>query len=452
MAKRLLVLTAGELVLSFLIDGDKPYRVSAEKAGSPVLLDSIFKGKVKRAAKGMEGVFVDIGLERDAFLPLKGESYRTGESVIVQMVREPEGDKGAKLSSNIKLVGKHLIYFPKGRDVKCSSKVEQEHKERLCSIFEGELSEDGLIIRSSALKASVEELKEELNKLRDLWKRVERRFKLVKKPQILLEEYPAYIRLIRDYWSDMEEVVCDNPLIWHRITTFLEEFEPNLIKRTFYLKDPSPYIRRFSVYETIRSLFSKVVWLKGGGFIVIEETEAFTVIDVNSGDPVGTCHEENALKTNLEAVGEIVKHIMLRDIGGVILIDFIDMKKQDNRNLIINTMLSAFGEEACNVNVYGFTKLGILEMVRKKRGSSIVKLLSESCPTCKGKGYVKSGQLFMFELEKELSEHMHKSLTLEINPLRSNLAKGLLEKLGYKNVQVRETQEKNIDSYNISYA
>ncbi|MEN3039882.1 MAG: ribonuclease G, partial [Candidatus Kryptonium sp.] len=156
MAKKLLVLSSEDIILSFLIQGDVVYRVCAEERSSKKLTDSIFKGKVKRLARGMDGVFVDVGLDKDAFLPLKGESYRVGESVVVQMVREPEEEKGAKLTTNVKLVGKYLIYFPKGKEIKCSSKVPPEDKERLCTLLEGELKDEGIILRSSAVNVRIE--------------------------------------------------------------------------------------------------------------------------------------------------------------------------------------------------------------------------------------------------------------------------------------------------------
>ena len=384
MAKRLVVLSASELILSFLIEGNNVYKISAEERGFKRYTDSIFKGKVKRLAKGMDGVFVDVGIGRDAFLPLKGENYRVGESLIVQMVREPEGEKGAKLTTNVKLVGKYLVYFPRGKDIRCSSRIQSEEKDRLCSLLEKDLKEEGVILRSAAVRATHEQIKEELEKLRGLWQQIERRAKALKKPQPILEEYPSYIRLIRDHWQDMEEIISDNPLIWNHIASFLEDFEPELLKKNLYIKDPTAYVHKYKLQDSLRSVLNKVVWLKGGGYISIEETEAFTIIDVNSGDPTGSCHEENALRTNLEAVKEIAKQVILRDIGGIILIDFIDMKKQENKELVIKSMQQAFEEETCNITIYGFTKLGILEMSRKKSGRSISKLLTEACPYCSG--------------------------------------------------------------------
>ncbi|MFN3870378.1 MAG: Rne/Rng family ribonuclease [Aquificaceae bacterium] len=451
MPKRLAILSNDGLVLSFLIKGDSVYRICVEERGAKRLTDSIFKGKVKRLAKGMDGVFVDVGIGKDAFLPLKGENYKVGDSVVVQMVREPEGEKGAKLTTKIRLVGKYMVYFPKGKELKYSSKLTTEDKEKLCGLLEDELKEEGLILRSSAAKAKPEELKEELKKLRDLWQWIQKRGKVLKKPQVILEEPPSYIKLIRDYWHHIEEIISDNPVIWNEITSFLEDFEPDLIKRNIYVKDLSPYVQKYRIYDSLRLALSKVVWLKSGGYITIEETEAFTIIDVNSGDPAGSCHEENALRTNLEAVREIAKHIILRDIGGIILVDFIDMEKAENKELIIKSMKAAFEEDICNISIHGFTKLGILEMSRRRTSRSITKLLTEPCPYCSGKGYIKSSSLFMFELERELRDHAYKSFEVHVNPFRYKRISDFIQKRGFPFVQIKENYQTDINSFVISH-
>ncbi len=451
MPKRLVILSDDSLVLSFLVKEDSVHKMCVEEKSAKRLTDSIFKGKVKRLAKGMDGVFVDIGIGKDAFLPLKGEKYRVGDSVIVQMVREPEGEKGAKLTTNIKLIGKYMVYFPKGKELKCSSKLKVEEKEKLCSLLAGEIEEEGVILRSSATKAKPEDLKEELKKLRGLWQWVQKRAKTLKKPQLILEELPSYIKLLRDHWYQIEEIISDNPLIWNEITSFLEEFEPDLIKRNIYVKDLTPYIQKYRLYDSLRLALSRVVWLKGGGYITIEETEAFTIIDVNSGDPTGSCHEENALKTNLEAVKEIARHIILRDLGGIILIDFIDMEKAESRELIIKSMKSAFEEDICNITIHGFTKLGILEMSRRRTGRSITKLLTEPCPYCSGKGCIKSSTLFLFEIERELRSQPYKSLEIHVSPLRYKTLKGLLQKRSFTSIRFKKSHQIDINGFSISH-
>ncbi|QWK18954.1 MAG: Rne/Rng family ribonuclease [Hydrogenobacter thermophilus] len=464
MAKNLIVLSDQERFFSLLIDDGEVSKIKVERRGAIRLVDSIFKGKVKKLVKGMDGVFVDIGLEKEAYLPIKqnckrnGEEIkpvRVGEEVLVQVVREPVGEKGAKLTSRIRLVGKYLIYLPNANDVKFSSRLEEEDRKRLKAIALEVLPRYGfscgVIFRRHASKASEEEIIKDIDSLKRLWLRILKKFSTQKKAGLLLEEYPNYIKMIKDHWYELGEMVVDNPYVWNDIVSFLEEFEPSLVKKVVYIKDVSAYINRYRIHDTFRKMLSKYVWLRGGGYIVIEETEAMTVIDVNSGEPYGESHEENALNTNLEAAKEIAKHIMLRDIGGIIVIDFIDMKRQENRDLVIKTLQESFGDEACNVQIYGFTRLGLLEMARKKSGESVSSLLTESCPLCKGRGKVRGKSLLAFELEKDLRREPHGVIDLHVNPQSADTVRSVIEKNGFKYVNMVEDANVEYNDYEIHY-
>ncbi len=429
------------------------YKVRVDFKGVERLVGSIFLGKVKKLAKGMDGVFVDVGLKRDAYLPLKdGKSYKVGDKVIVQLAREGEEYRGAKLTDKVKLVGKYIVYFPEGKDIKCSLKLKEEDKNTLSLIVGEVLKDEGVIIRSTAARASPEEIKEEVERLKSLWHDVQKKARLAKKPKMLLEAPPNYIKLIQEHWHELEQIVCDSPELWNDAVSFLESFEPGLMGRTIYAKDPSAYTTLYNIHHVINRLMSKTVWLKSGGFIVIEETEAFVVIDVNSGDPTGSCHEENALKTNLEAAKEIARQVILRDLGGIILVDFIDMKKNENKKLVVDKLMEAFEEEACYVKVYGFTKLGILEMVRKKTGKSVPRMLSEPCPSCSGKGYIKSDSILGFEIGKDPRMRRYKNIKLELNPKRKEDVEKVLRKMGFTNLTFETSEDTGMDVYNISNA
>jgi ribonuclease G len=462
MAKSLLVLSNQEGFFSFLIEGEEIQKIKVERRGLLRITDSIFKGKVKKLVKGMDGAFVDIGLEKEAYLPLKspckGEHtspVKVGEEVVVQVLREPVGEKGAKLTRRIKLIGKYVIYLPSTNEVKCSSKLEKEEKERLKDMASRLLSQYGsncgVIFRRHASKASEEEIIKDLDNLKKMWLKILKKSSAQKKPGILLEEYPSYVKLIKDHWHELEEIVADSPYVWNDIVSFLEEFEPSLVKKTVYVKDVGAYISKYRIHETFRKMLSKYVWLKGGGYLVIEETEAMTVIDVNSGEPYGESHEENAKNTNLEAAKEIARQIILRDIGGIIVIDFIDMKKQENRDLVIKALQESFGEEACNVQIYGFTKLGLLEIARRKSGESLSSLLTESCPLCRGKGKVRSKSLLAFELDRYLKSDIHGVIHLHVNPQGLNVVKNVIEKSGIKYVNLVEDPNVDYNDYEIHY-
>ncbi|WP_448587865.1 ribonuclease E/G [Thermocrinis sp.] len=442
MAKKLIVLTDKEYIFSFLLEGDEVVRMRVEKKDSRRMVGSIFKGKVKRLAKGMGGVFVDIGLEKEAYL--KGEGFKLGESLLVQVVREEIGEKGAKLTDKIKIPGKYIVYMPESQEVKCSSKLSKEEKCDMLSFITSYLKNEGVILRTSSAKAEQEEILKELEELRNIYRKLKLKLKSAKKPQLLWEELPEYLGFIRSYWYDLEGVFCDDPTVWHQITSFLENFEKGLLNRVYYTKS-IPLI--FSVRDALRKISRRHIWLRGSGYIVIDETEAMTVIDVNSGDPCGDTQEENALKTNLEAVKEIAKQIALRDIGGIIMIDFIDMKSQENKDKVINALKEALGDDVCNVQIYGFTKLGVLELARRKAGKSLPDMLFDACPFCGGTGKVKGDALYSFELSLEIRNYPTGFLEILVPKGRKSLVEEsdnvrVIEKedLDYNNYEVRHVK------------
>ncbi|MEN3033758.1 MAG: ribonuclease E/G [Aquificaceae bacterium] len=451
MQAKLLIFCNDEICFSFLISNELISKIKVDFPQRPVLLNTVFKGKVKRIVKGMEGAFIDIGLDKDAFLPQKSESLKVGDSIIVQMVREPEDEKGAKLSSKIKLKGKFLIYMPNQKKISCSSRIDKEECSKFHNMFEKLLEKDGVLVRSCAKLASQQELIEDLQKLQQLWQNTHSRARYLKKPQIILEELPNYLALLKEHWHEISEIVCDNVNIWHRVSSFLEEFHPQLLKRNTFVKDTHPYFARYDLGNVLRSLISEVIWLKSGGYITIEETKAFTVIDVNSGDPQGSSHEENAIITNLEAAQEIVRQIQLRDIGGIILIDFIDMKKRESKNRVISELSKLFKDYRCHVNILGFTSLGILEIVKKRTSASLSQLLSENCKVCKGSGKVKRTSLYTFEIQTEIRSSSFSELELQIPPERKEETSKAIEKIGFNKVNIVENENLDINSYNINY-
>ncbi|WP_448584063.1 Rne/Rng family ribonuclease [Thermocrinis sp.] len=448
MAKRLVVLTSQNNIFSFLLEGEDVIKVRVENKNSPRVVGSIFKGKVKRLAKGMGGVFVDIGLEKEAYLPLKGEKFNVGESLLVQVIREGIGEKGAKLTSKIKIPGKYLVYMPENQEVKCSSKLSREEKCDMLNFIANHLKDEGVILRTPSARAEKEEILKELERLRSIYRKLKAQLEVLKKPQVLWEELPEYLSLIRSYWYDMEAIFCNDPEIWHNMISFLEDFERGLIKRVFYVKQvPTAFLLK----DALRKISQKYVWLKGGGYIVIDQTEAMTVIDVNSGDTCGDTQEESALKTNLEAVHEIAKQIVLRDLGGIIMVDFIDMKSQENKDKVINALKEALGDEICNVQIYGFTKLGVLEMARKRVGRSVPELLFEACPLCGGIGKVKSNALYSFELSLEIKNYPTGFLEVWVPKGRKKAVEELIKAEGLNNLKIVEKEDLGYNNYEVKH-
>ncbi|ADC89661.1 ribonuclease, Rne/Rng family [Thermocrinis albus DSM 14484] len=451
MAKKLLILSSDRYVFAFLLEGFDVVKMDMEDRKAPRILGSIFKGKVLRVVKGLEGAFVDIGLGKEAYLPLKDLQVKVGDTLLVQAVREEVGQKGVRLTDKIRIPGKYIVYFPSLGEIRCSSKLDKEGRCRWVSVLSPHLEGEGVIVRTGSVYASEEEVLQELAQLRNLYRELQNRVKRLKKPKMVLEEYPCYKRFIRDHWHELEEIYCDDPVLWNDIASFLDSFHPPLLERSVYVRDPTPLINRYHIRELFRRLFSKYVWLKSGGYIVIEETEAMTVIDVNSGEPCGNSQEESALRTNLEAAKEIAKQVILRNLGGIIIVDFIDMKRPENREAVTKALKEAFGEDGCNVQFYGFTRLGLFEMVRRKTKESFPHLLSSSCPVCGGSGRIKAENLFLFELEKDLKSVVASRMRVRVRPERSKEVEKLLERLGVRSAEVEATEDVDYNDYEVEY-
>ncbi len=453
---RLLISASRDLVLSFLLRDGSIEEIKVEGRESRRLAGSIFKGKVKRLVKSLSGAFLDIGLDREAYLLLKGyegegcHPPKVGTELIVQIKREAIEDKGAKVTCRISLPGKYIVYLPNTAGVFISGRIgEGEKRERFKGLFQGLLNGDGVIIRTSAKLASDKELVQELERLRERWKTI---VELARKRGVglLYEEVPQYAQLIRDHWSEISEIVVDDRDIWTELLGFLEEDYPHLLRRVRYVKNVSVFMKKYNLDGALDKLFSKYVWLKGGGFIIIEETETMTVVDVNSGTGWGNNLEENALKTNLEAAQEIARQIKLRGIGGIIVIDFIDMKDRENREALVRKMKELFADEGSRVHIYGITNLGLLEMTRKKETPSVTRLLSSRCPHCKGRGLVKRKELVLYELEKDISYYRGRYLEVRLNPSLRSMVEELVKKKKMEQwVSVREEWNAPLDYYEI---
>ncbi len=458
---RLIVSASSNLVLSFLINNREVNEIKVENRGERRIVGSIFKGKIKRLAKSLDGAFLDIGLDREAYLPLKNYSGEdegcsipeVGEDLIVQVKREPIDEKGAKVTCRVTIPGRYLVYLPNSKGVFVSSKIEDERKrDFFLNLFKGALNNEGVIVRTSALRSTEEELIEELDKLRRRWRDILDRAAKVKAGMVY-EEVPLFMQTIRDNWQDIKEVVVDDRDLWTQILGFLEEDFPQLVERVRYVKNMAIFFKRYNLDRVITKIFAKYIWLRSGGYIVIEETEAMTVIDVNSGAGSGESLEENALRTNLEAAEEIAKQIKLRDIGGIVIIDFIDMKDKKSKDKLLKRMRDLFADEGSRVHIYGITQLGLMEMTRKKETPSVTRILSSDCPYCKGKGYIKSPDLVLYEIEKEIGYFKGRYLELKVNPYMKERVEKLLETKNMKGwVSVKEECDVPLDYYEMFFA
>lgn len=447
---RKLIITAGlKNNLYLILEDGIPVELKLEDTELSKQAGSIYKGKIKSYSTAMEAFFVDIGEEKEAFLPLKDvcedarDSLKVGSSVIVQVKRSPISTKGAKLSSKVSLPGKYLVLLPcnKGK-VSISSKLEDIEERETLKESVLDLIKDynpdsyGIIIRTSAKNAIVEDILSDFQFLKQLWSNILNDSKHKRAPSILYEESFKAFSIIRDYGGEFKEIVSDKIQILKEIKGFLaKNFPKSNIKLTPYRKRKESLYFEYGIDKVVSKILSSHVYLRNGSYIVIEETEALVVIDVNSG----SCHkqknlEETAYRINIEAAREIVRQVRLRDLGGIIIIDFIDMMEQKHKDELIEFLRNEFKKDKRPVKIKGLTQLGLLELSRKKLEESVVKQLTESCLVCSGRGFYRSEEVLLFEIEKTLSKlKPFLRLKLIVPQKTQKSVRELLEKLGLVN-------------------
>ena len=368
------------------------------------IVGNIYLGKVHNVLPGMEAAFIDIGRGRNAVLyagevgfdedvesaPPKIEAVLTsGQPILAQVTKDPMGSKGARLTTEISLAGRYLVLVPEADSLGISRRLSDEERKRLKDIASAIRPEGyGLIIRTAAEGAGEDELRRDLDRVIKTWHEVYRKANKAKAPAEIYEEPELVIRVARDLFTEeVDRMVIDDRGVYDSIRTYIGDVSPDLVGRVEFHEEQLPLFERFHVVEQIRKALDRKVWLKSGGHIVIEKTEAMTVIDVNTGKYVGkSTLEETVLKTNLEAAEEIAKQLKLRDIGGIIVIDFIDMIQPSNRAELVRSMREALSKDKARNQVYDVSDLGIVQMTRKRVSEGMLDAFSETCDKCGGRG------------------------------------------------------------------
>lgn len=419
---------------------------------------NIYKGRVVRVLPGMQAAFVDINLEKAAFLYVSdihhpmgeieqlllnscegsGESepseepaepseqefndvcylqkhlvdipiedrLQEGQEILVQVAKEPIGNKGARITTHITLPGRHLVFMPTMDHVGVSRRIENEKerkrlREIMCAIKPPRC---GFIVRTAADGVEPEKLEAEMNFLMKLWENIQRRAEQAPVPSLIYQELNVTLRAVRDLFTkEIDRLIIDSESEYRNILTFTETFMPSLKSAVELYQGEEPIFDAYGIEMEVQRALSRKIWLKSGGYIVIERTEALTAIDVNTGRYVGKRNlEETILKTNLEAVKEIAYQLRLRNIGGIIIIDFIDMEKESSREKVCNALKEAMRKDKSKTNILNMSDLGLIEMTRKRTKESIGQVLCEPCFYCDGEGYLKSKQTVCYEILREL--------------------------------------------------
>lgn len=370
------------------------------------IVGNMYIGRVENVLPGMEAAFLDIGEARNAVLYVGEVSYeedlegpaprietllKSGQAVVAQVTKDPMGSKGARLTTEISLAGRYLVLVPNSDSLGISRRLADAERRRLRDIASRIRPEGhGMIVRTAAVGASEEDLERDVTRLTRIWSEVSERIEGAKPPKLIYSEPPLAIRVVRDlFTADVEEVVVDSEESYHQIRDYLEEVAPEFGDRVSLYADGMALFERYHVTEQIRKAIDRKVWLQSGGHIVIDRTEAMTVIDVNTGRYVGrSTLEETVLHANLEAAEEVAKQLRLRDIGGIIVIDFIDMGYERNRDELLRTFERALLRDKTRTQVYGVSELGLVQMTRKKVSEGLLEAFSQKCEPCDGRGVI----------------------------------------------------------------
>ncbi|MCM3129943.1 Rne/Rng family ribonuclease [Paenibacillus provencensis] len=375
------------LIRMALLEEGKVVEYAAERAGERGLLGSFFKGRVVNVLPGMQAAFVDIGQKKNAFLyiddvlhphldkqpkikPAITELLHVGQDIIVQVFKEPVGGKGARVTTHYALPGRWIVYMPMAGYIAVSKKIAKEgERSRLKSIAERcKLDEEGMIIRTVSEHESLEAIEGDLIQLRKVWQRIEQKASMNNAPRLLHQDLSILQRFIRDsHTAHSDEFVIDNEQQAKEAKLFYQEVALNGVPNFHVYHGDKPVFEAYGVQEQLIRDFKRKVWLEGGGYVVIDHTEALTVIDVNTGKYIGGRNlEETVTKTNIQAAIEIARLLRLRDIGGIIIIDFIDMEFERHRDEVMLTLERELQKDRTKSHVVGWTRLGLLELTRKK--------------------------------------------------------------------------------------
>ncbi len=434
--KRELIINAGaeETRIALLEDG-LPAEIFIERSAAPSILGGIYRGLVRNVLPGMHSAFVDIGMERDAFLyaadllppgadweQASGEDFvppphvrrkvppiesllKEGQEIVVQVAKEALGSKGPRVTTQISIPGRTLVFLPGGCNRSVSRRVESEQeRDRLLGIAGSLPGEGGFIVRTAGEGAGASALESEARGLRALWEEISRASEESAAPARLHPPAGLAERVVRDLASqDMDRIVVDEDETHRACRDFVERILPGLGHRVERFAGEGSVFEAFGVEKELERALRSRVWLPSGGYIVIHPTEALVAIDVNTGKYVGkTGFEETALRTNLEAAREIVRQIRLRDLGGILVVDFIDLEEEQSRQCLAEALERELKSDRARSRVLKISDFGLVEITRQRMKRSLETLLCRTCPTCRGSGRVKSTETLRFEIQREL--------------------------------------------------
>lgn len=397
-----------------------------ERASSYGLVGNVYQGRVCRVLPGMQSAFVEIGLERAAFLhvadiwqqkpdpdkptedkPIEKLLFE-GQTVLVQVIKDPIGTKGARLSTQVSIAGRLLVYLPQETHIGISQRIEDEQERELLRSKLQQLVpptvKGGFIVRTSAETATDHELLSDVEYLQRIWNNIVEQAKTAAPQTLLYQELNLALRVLRDFVNDdIDRIIVDSRETYGKLQSFSANYMSGVASRLEHYQGERPLFDLYPVEDEIEKALARKVELKSGGYLIIDQTEALTTIDVNTGGFVGVRNfDDTIFKTNLEAAHAIARQLRLRNLGGIIIVDFIDMDNAEHKAAVLEEFKKALARDRTRMTVSGFSALGLVEMTRKRTRESLAHVLCQPCPVCKGRGELKTPQTVCYEILREL--------------------------------------------------
>lgn len=408
-----------------------------ERSGGRGIVGNVYMGRVVRVLPGMQSAFVEIGLDRTAFLHVAeicgGKTgpdaspierlLSEGQSIMVQILKDPIGTKGARLTTQVSFAGRLLVYLPLDRHIGISQRIENElDRDSLRARIQALAPEEdagGFIVRTVAESASDLELGGDIAYLRHLWQEILSRSRSASVPSLLHQDLDLAQRILRDIANhETQSIMVDSRETFQKLSTFAREYVPQVKDKVEHYTGERPLFDLYSIEEEIQRALARRVDLKSGGYLIFDQTEAMTTVDVNTGGFVGVRNfDETIFKTNLEATQTIARQLRLRNLGGIIIVDFIDMDSIEHQTAVLAEFNKALSLDHTRVTVSGFTQLGLIELTRKRTRESLAHILCEPCPTCNGRGEVKTARTVCYEIMREVLRESRQFSTGEMRVL-----------------------------------
>lgn len=403
-----------------ILQGGVLQDVFVERERKRGIVGNIYKGKVQRVLPGMDAAFVDIGLERAGFLHVKNvvgagasqpekisDALREGQSVLVQVLKDPIGTKGARLTTEISIPSRFLVFLPNASDIGVSIKIASEaQRQSLRDLMLGfhQGQQGGFIVRTAIESADMWAMRADMQYLQRVWESILQTHYRAKAGTLIYRDLPLYLKILRDFVSpNVRRVVIDDLPAYEEMRAFAKNFLIEMVDCIQCYQADLGLFERYGLEEEINHSLKRRVALKSGGYLIIDQTEAMTTIDVNTGGFVGKLSQDDTIyRTNLEAAKMIARQLRVRNLGGIIMLDFIDMTSQEHREGVMAALMAALAEDKSKYTISPITPLGIIEMTRKRTRESLQQVMCEVCPTCEGRGYVKTVETVVYELFREL--------------------------------------------------